>query len=254
MNGLWIAGNWKMNHSPSDTEAFFSTLKTLPSVARAGMRLSIFPPAVSLSAAKASAPAGYDIGSQSVHWEAKGAFTGEVSAAMLADIGVKLALVGHSERRQLFGETDEMTGKKVVALLKQGFEVMLCIGETREEREWNRTWSVLERQLEAGIPKEVDKTEVARLAIAYEPIWAIGTGLTATPAQAEEVHEDIRNYLKHRFRSAGENIPLLYGGSVTPDNALALLSQPTINGALVGGASLKPESWNGILQAAAKAS
>lgn len=252
--GILIAGNWKMNLGPQETEAFFSSLinLSLPS----SLQAWVIPPALSLTTALAAAkkaPFPVSIGAQNVHWEKKGAFTGEISGPMVKEIGVSIALTGHSERRQYFGETDETVRKRSESLLEQGFRVILCIGETRAEREAGNTEEVLRRQLQGAIP-EPSKGCAAfldgRLILAYEPVWAIGTGLTATPEQAEEAHAFIRSYLHSRFGlQASAQTPLLYGGSVTPENAQTLLCCPNVDGALVGGASLKAESFMALLRA-----
>lgn len=246
-----------MNSSRKETEAFFSALSQnvkfpLPS----GVTALIFPPFLSLEAAKKSAdPLGVHIGPQNAHWETKGAFTGELSGPMVQDIGLKWILIGHSERRQFFGETNETCKKRVHSLLKQGFNVMYCIGETRAEREASMTPAVLLQQLTSVLPGGDALIQQAllnqTLCIAYEPVWAIGTGLTATPEQAEEAHQIIRTYLLDAFgwEAAGKT-SLLYGGSVTPENAKGLMEKPNIDGALIGGASLKPESYGAILKTA----
>lgn len=181
----------------------------------------------------------------------KGAFTGEVSGPMLQEIGISTVLVGHSERRQYFGETDESVRKRSESLLAQGFKVILCIGETRTEREQNQTQEILKRQLQGALP-EAGKGAASylngQLVLAYEPVWAIGTGLTATPAQAEEAHQFIRELMIQRFGAeAAQKTPILYGGSVTPENVDSLLACPNVDGALVGGASLKPDGFLRLL-------
>ncbi len=185
--------------------------------------------------------------------EAKGAYTGEISAAMLRDLFVRYVLVGHSERRRLFGETDELVHRKVVTALNSELRPILCIGETLEERQAGQEKAILEAQLEGAL-KALTQEQLDEIIIAYEPVWAIGTGLTATPTQAQEAHQFIRDYLK---TSAGVEIAdktrILYGGSVTADNARELLSQPDIDGALVGGASLDPRSFAEIVAAAVPA-
>lgn len=265
--GILIAGNWKMNHGPEATRGFFRQLKQLgvSTLGSSGLRCSIYPPAVSLAAAlEAAESEGLSqirIGAQNAHWEKSGAFTGELSGPLLGEVCVHTVLIGHSERRQLFGETDETVRKRAQSLLTQGFEVILCIGETREEREAGKTEAVLERQLSAIFgTRERGAEYPARaylsgpLVIAYEPVWAIGTGLTATPEQAQQAHAFVRGWLRQSAgAAAAEATPILYGGSVTPQNSAALLSCPDIDGALVGGASLKPESFHALLQAGAQA-
>jgi triosephosphate isomerase len=228
-----IAGNWKMFKGPAEAGEFCRALRDadLPD----DVDVVVCPPYVSL-AESVLALAGTEIGvfAQSCHWADTGAFTGEVSAAMLKELGVYGTLVGHSERRQLFGETDETVGLRVRAALEAGLHVIACVGETEAEREAGDTDEVLRRQLGVLEPDE-------NLVIAYEPVWAIGTGKTATPQIAEDAHETIKSVL---------DVPVLYGGSVKPDNAAELLAQPAIDGALVGGASLDVDSFAAICRAA----
>ncbi|MBL7714175.1 MAG: triose-phosphate isomerase [Bdellovibrionales bacterium] len=257
--GLRIAGNWKMNQGVAETRAFFESLSKiqLPSGKSfaPGVTSSLYVPALSLSAAKdacAKAPApwnGIAIGVQNAHWEKSGAYTGEISGPMLLEAGVKTVLIGHSERRQFFGETSETAFKRTVSLLQQGFEVMLCVGETRAQREAGQTESCLREQLApvtfGGSTGPLMGFWNGRLLIAYEPVWAIGTGLTATPSQANDAHAFIRKLLKDQVGpDAAAKTPILYGGSVTPKNVAELMAQPEIDGALVGGASLKPDSFS----------
>ena len=227
---MLIAGNWKMFKGPGEAQAFLAKLEE-----PAGLDVVVCPPYVSLGAAVAS---GRTVYAQNVHWEPSGAYTGEVSAEMLLELGVRGALVGHSERRQLFGETDEMVARRARAALQAGLGVIACVGETLEQRESGDTELVLKIQVEA-IAFAAGAHE--RLVIAYEPVWAIGTGRTATAAQAQEAHEFIKELLA---------VPVLYGGSVKPENAAELLAQSAIDGALVGGASLDPTSFGAICRAA----
>ena len=227
---MLIAGNWKMFKGPREAQAFLDSFD-----APAGVDVVFCPPFVSLAAAVES---GRTIYAQNVHWEASGPFTGEVSPEMLLELGVKVALVGHSERRQLFGESDEMVARRARTALDAGLGVIACVGETLEQRESGDTELVLKIQVEA-IAFAAGEHE--RLVIAYEPVWAIGTGKTATPELAEEAHGFIKGLLDR---------PVLYGGSVKPENAAELLSQPSIDGALVGGASLDPDSFAAICRAA----
>jgi len=253
--GILIAGNWKMNHAPEAAKKFFAELKVLGGLPQAqGLRTSLYVPAVTIASAQAAAReqglAAVGIGAQNAHWEKSGAFTGELSGPLLQEIGVGTVLIAHSERRQFFGETDETARKRTESLLAQGFEVILCVGETRAEREAGQTHAVLERQL--GAMRGLSFS--AKLIIAYEPVWAIGTGLTATPAQAQEAHAFIRGYLAQiASREAAQQTQILYGGSVTPQNASELLHCGDIDGALVGGASLKAESFRALLSAGASA-
>jgi triosephosphate isomerase len=194
------------------------------------------------------------VAAQNAHWEKKGAFTGEVSGPMLKELGIEWVLIGHSERRQFFGETDETVRKRSESLLEQGFKTIICIGETRAEREAGKTSEVLIRQM-VGVCPEAGKGVAAclatgRVVFAYEPVWAIGTGLTASPEQAEEAHALIRSLLKKNFdEEAAAKTLLLYGGSVTPENIDGLLACPNVDGGLVGGASLKPESFLALVAA-----
>ena len=227
---MLIAGNWKMFKGPAATRAFLESFDP-----PAGVEAVVCPPYVSLAAAVES---GHTIYAQNVHWAAEGAFTGEVSAGMLLELGVAGAIVGHSERRQLFGETDETVRLRCEAALTAGLGVIACVGELEVEREAGETEAVLARQV-AVLPRH------ERLVIAYEPVWAIGTGKTATPETAREAHAFIKSL--HETR-------VLYGGSVKPENAADLLAQPGVDGALVGGASLDPDSLAAICRAAASLS
>jgi triosephosphate isomerase len=226
-----IAGNWKMFKGPAETREFCSAFSPPQ-----GVEAVLCPPYVSLAAAVES---GHTVFAQNVHWANEGAFTGEVSPAMLTEIGVAGAIVGHSERRQYFGETDETVARRTVGALEHGLRVIACVGESLEERESGQMDLVLRLQVEA-VGDTVGPHE--RLVIAYEPVWAIGTGLTATPDQVREAHAFIKSLL---------DVPVLYGGSVKPDNAAELLSQDDVDGALVGGASLEVESFEAICRAAA---
>jgi triosephosphate isomerase len=223
-----IAGNWKMYKTPSQTAEFCAALKP-----PAGVDVIVCPPYTSLREAVAS---GLSVYAQNVHWADSGAFTGEISAAMLLELGVKGSIVGHSERRQHFGETDEGTARRAAAALEAGLSVIACVGETEAERERDETEEILRRQVSVlGGHDE--------LVVAYEPVWAIGTGKTATPEQAQQAHAFIKTLLP---------VPVLYGGSVKPENAEELLSQPDVDGALVGGASLDLESFTSICETAAR--
>lgn len=246
-----IAGNWKMHHGPSETREFFEAfLAAEPD--REDRSVVLFPPAASLTAAAQAVADRPDIliGAQHVHWEERGAFTGEISAGIAIEAGARLALVGHSERRHLFGETDAETGLKVGACLAAGLVPMLCVGETLDERESGSASAIVRRQLDAALGA-LRPDEIANVLIAYEPVWAIGTGRTASPADAAEMHGDIRRFL---LDGVGETIalgvPVLYGGSVKPDNAADLLSAADVDGVLVGGASLSPADFAAICQAA----
>ena len=241
-----LAANWKMNNGPSESRAFMAAFLASYSP-KSDRTIAIFPPALALTATRDAIAGRTDIvlGVQNIHTEPKGAFTGENSAAMAKDAGAKLVLVGHSERRHVFGESDEATAKKCALALQVGLTPMLCVGEKIEQRERGETEAVVLRQLRAGL-SALDAKARAAVLIAYEPVWAIGTGKTATPADASAVHSVIRQELRTLVPSAGDDIPILYGGSVTRDNARALLSAPGVEGLLVGGASLDPGSWSAI--------
>lgn len=251
MRQKFIAGNWKMfTTAASGEQLAVDLLKGLGSERR--VTVAVCPPFPYL-AKLGSVLKGTNIalGAQNVYPEKEGAFTGEVSPAMLLDVGCKYVIVGHSERRKILGETDAFINKKVHAALTAGLEVILAIGETLEEREANQTEKVLDTQLTAGLAG-INAAALAKITLAYEPVWAIGTGKTATSAQAEETHAWLRSWLTGRFSgSVAEQTRIQYGGSVKPDNAAELMSQPNVDGALVGGASLKVESFAGIIQAAA---
>jgi triosephosphate isomerase len=238
---MLVAGNWKMFKGEDEAQAFMLDLvQRLGGVQ--GVDVAVCPPYVSLAGAvEESEGTEIAVFAQNVHWADEGAFTGEVSPPMLLELGVDGALVGHSERRQLFGETDEGTARRAAAALAAGLRVIACVGETDEEREAGSTEDVLRDQVEA-IAAATGAHE--RLTLAYEPVWAIGTGKTATPEQAQEVHAFVRGLL---------DVPILYGGSVKPDNAGELCGQPDVDGALVGGASLEVESFAAICEAAAAA-
>jgi triosephosphate isomerase len=221
-----IVGNWKMFKTQAETRDFCAAFSP-----PGGVEVVICPPFTSLAAAVES---GLTVFAQSVHWETEGAFTGEVSTTMLKELGVAGAIVGHSERRQFFGETDESTARRAAAALAAGLRVIACVGELEAEREAGETEAVLRRQVSVIEPHP-------GLVVAYEPVWAIGTGKTATPQIAQAAHAFIKSLL---------DAPVLYGGSVKPDNAAELLAQPDVDGALVGGASLDPESFAAICRAA----
>jgi triosephosphate isomerase len=185
---------------------------------------------------------------QNLHWEASGAYTGEVSASMLLDVGCKYVIIGHSERRQFFGETDETVNRRVKAALSAGLDPIVCVGEVLEERKSGSTWEVVGRQIRGGL-KGISKGDAERLVLAYEPVWAIGTGETATPEQAQEVHEKVRGLIGELYgEGIAQGMRIQYGGSVKPDNVGGLMDQPDVDGALVGGASLKVESFLGIVK------
>jgi triosephosphate isomerase len=231
-----IAGNWKMYKGPAETAEFCIELRRHEADFE-GIDVAVCPPFTSLAVA-VQILAGTDIAvaAQNVHWDEEGAFTGEVAAPMLRELGVYGAIVGHSERRQLFGETDEHVARRATAALEAGLSVIACVGETEVEREAGETERVLRRQVSV-----LDAED--NLVVAYEPVWAIGTGKTATPEMAQEAHAFIKSLL---------DVPVLYGGSVKPDNAADMLAQPEVDGALVGGASLDVESFAAICLAATR--
>jgi triosephosphate isomerase len=247
--GGLVAGNWKMHLGPAEARAFGEAFAGRS--APGGVAVALFPPALSFTALRDAL--GPDtvvlLGVQNIHWEGAGAFTGEVSAPMAAGAGAALALVGHSERRHVFGETDEETARKVSAAFGAGLTPVLCVGETESERDDGRLERVLRRQLDA-VAGRLDDALLAALVIAYEPVWAIGTGRTATPADASAAHGLLRDALGERVGDRAASVPILYGGSVKPDNAGELLGAPDVDGVLVGGASLDPASFGAIVDAA----
>ncbi|MDQ3522519.1 MAG: triose-phosphate isomerase [Gemmatimonadota bacterium] len=236
-----IAGNWKMHHDPASTRLFFERFLALHAP-RTDLTVIVFPPTISLEAARLALVERADVqlGVQNVHWESAGAFTGEISADMAMAAGARYSLVGHSERRQLFGETDADVARKTRAVLAAGLTPVVCVGETLEERRAGRANDVVDRQLSQVLEAVRD---AAGLVIAYEPVWAIGTGETASPDDAQAMHASIRAQLASASNTA---IPILYGGSVKPQNTATLLAQGDIDGALVGGASVDPQSFAAI--------
>lgn len=247
---MLIAGNWKMNKTLPQALELASELRRVLGAVR-HCDLMVAPPYPCLyPVAQRLEGSNIAVGAQEIYFETSGAFTGAVSAEMVKAAGCTFTLVGHSERRQLFGETLESSRKRVRAALDAGLTPMLCIGETLEEREAQRTMQVVGEQLDAAI-EGLSSAELERLVIAYEPVWAIGTGKVATPMQAQEVHAVIRERLRARDRTVAEGMRILYGGSVKPDNAGDILGQPDIDGALVGGASLDAQSFAGIVKARA---
>jgi triosephosphate isomerase len=244
----FIAGNWKMHKTLAEATALARAIRQGAAPGRRA-EVGLAPPYTAL-AAVAQELAGSDLrlAAQDTHWEKQGAYTGAISPMMLADVGCHYVIIGHSERRQHFGETNHTVNLKVKAVLAAGLKVILCVGETKEERQADLTIARVGEQLREGLA-EVTAAPAA-LVIAYEPVWAIGTGLTATPDQAQEVHHFIRSLLREFLGPVAEAIRIQYGGSVTPDNAATLLAQPDIDGALVGGASLKPELFLPIIAAA----
>ena len=250
-----VAANWKMHKTAADAEAFLVAFAREAPPPRAGIELAFFPPFPILATVAEALRGRSDasVGGQNCHWEAAGAYTGEVSAPMLASAGARRVLVGHSERRQLFGETDETCALKLRAALAAGLDPMLCVGETLEERERGRARPVVLQQLTRAI-RDLSRDEQARLSIAYEPVWAIGTGRTAEPEDAQEMHAAIREIVATiSAPDAASATSILYGGSVKPGNAARLMGQPDIDGALVGGASLAATDFAAIAAAAGEA-
>jgi triosephosphate isomerase len=242
-----IAGNWKMFKTQAETRAFLAALKPLVADST-HCDIVVAPPFTSLAvAADAAKGSAISVAAQDVYWEPQGAFTGEVSPKMLMDAGCKYVIIGHSERRQFFGETDEWVRKKTKAALEAGLIPIVCVGELLAEREGGRTESVLERQFIDGF-SALTGQDFSRIIVAYEPVWAIGTGRTATPEMAAEAHRFLRKLASNTFtpeRAAG--LRILYGGSVKPDNIKGLMAQVEIDGALVGGASLDAQSFASIV-------
>ena len=238
-----IAGNWKMYKTASDTTSFISEFKPLVSDV-ANCEIVICPPFTSLNSAKGALKgSNIKLAAQDIFWEEKGAFTGEVSSSMLLDVGCEYVVIGHSERRQFFGETDDSVNKKISAALKATLTPIVCIGESLSQREKGQTFTVLETQIREGF-KGITREQMVKMIIAYEPIWAIGTGKTATNSQAEEAHIFIRKTVGGMFGpDVSDKVRILYGGSVKPENISGLMEQPNIDGALVGGASLDPQSF-----------
>ena len=244
----YIAANWKMHKTGTEARELIG--RFAGDVSEDGPEVIVCPPATALAAAvEAADGTPIRIGAQNMHQEAKGAFTGEVSADMLLDLGVEVVILGHSERRALFGETDEALALKVPAALSAGLEPILCVGETDEERQSDATERVLTTQVEADLA-DVSDGDLARIVIAYEPVWAIGTGNTATSEQAQEACALIRGLLAKRDEAAAASVRILYGGSMKPGNAEELLSQADIDGGLIGGASLEPDDFLAIVGAA----
>lgn len=255
MKPMLMAGNWKMHKLTGEAKRLASDLRDALSDVDRPVGVLLCPPFTALAeVAAVVAGSSIQLGAQNLHWEEKGAFTGEVSAPMLKDAGCDYVIIGHSERRRLFGETDEAVNKKIRAALAAGLKAVVCVGETERQRDEGETEAVVERQVREGLAG-LSTRQMADVAIAYEPVWAIGTGKNATPEQAQEVHALIRNLISGSFgETAASSLLILYGGSVKPDNAGELLAQPDINGALVGGASLDADSFEKIVRAGVAAS
>jgi triosephosphate isomerase len=244
MRKPFMAANWKMNKVSSETREFiarfFPEVKSISDV-----DIVLAPPFTSLPrAAEMIRQTNIVLAAQDVFYEEKGAYTGEISPSMLMDVGCKFVIIGHSERRQYFNETDEIVNRKIKAAQRVGLSVIFCLGESLEERETGRTFDILEREMNQGL----DGTNIENIVVAYEPIWAIGTGKTATPEQAQEVHAFIREKLRIKYGNKSGDIRIIYGGSVTPENVDSLMACADLDGALVGGASLKVESFVRIVK------
>ncbi len=246
-----IAGNWKMNNTPSQAIELINAIK--PLVADAKCDVVVCPTFVCLDAAsKALAGSNVKLGAQNVHFEEKGAFTGEISTAMLKELNVDYVVIGHSERRQYFGETDEVVAKRALAAINAQITPIICVGETLNERQGGTTFDVVKKQTVAAL-ELMNSQQVSKSVIAYEPVWAIGTGLTATKEQAEEVISFIRATVSEKFdEQTAENIRIQYGGSMNAKNAAELMAMPNIDGGLIGGASLKAPDFAAIVEAASK--
>ena len=246
MRRMLIAGNWKMNKSVEEAVGLINEIKgTLP--ADQGVDVLVCPAFVCLESVKKTlAGTSIKLGAQNMYWEDSGAYTGEISADMLVSVGAEYVIIGHSERRQYFGETDENVNLKLKQALAKGLVPIVCIGETLSERESGKTFDVLKSQLDGGLAG-ISAEQMKGVVLAYEPVWAIGTGKVATKEQAQEAHAFIRGYLRDQFDGpTADAVVIQYGGSVKPDNAKELLGQPDVDGALIGGASLKADDFVGI--------
>ena len=244
----FIAGNWKMNKTVGEALDLVRELKGAVSGVKE-VEVAVAPPFTSLYAVhKELEGSSIRLVAQNLYWEEKGAFTGEISPLMLKEVGCQYVIIGHSERRQFFGESDETVNRRIKAALAQGLRVIFCVGETLRDREEGKTFPLIEKQMEGGL-KGLEGRGMGEMVVAYEPVWAIGTGKTATPEQAEEVHRFIRGKIQKLYsREVSEKIRIQYGGSVTPENIRSLMNQPDVDGALVGGASLKAESFSKIVR------
>ena len=251
MRRMLVAGNWKMNTLRESAGVLAGALAAAVPAERSAVEVLVCPPFPYLTTVgDVIAGSGIGLGAQNAYFEPPGAFTGETAVEMLRDVACRYVILGHSERRHILGETDELIGRKVAAAIAGGLDVILCVGERLSERETDQTEAVLDRQLNAGLAP-VDAEAMRGVVVAYEPVWAIGTGRTASPDQAESAHLHLRNRLAERYNaSVAAATRILYGGSVKPDNAVSLLEQPDVDGALVGGASLKAELFLPIIEAA----
>ncbi|GBD91377.1 bifunctional PGK/TIM [bacterium BMS3Abin04] len=246
-----IAGNWKMNKDLNESVTLVSEIKNGLTKLNSSSEIIICPPYTSLETVNSLIKdTAINLGAQNMHFEDSGAFTGEISADMLKSVGCNYVILGHSERRKIFLETNEVINKKVKKALDKNLKVIFCIGETLSERESNVTFKVLEEQIVNGL-SNIDNDKVQNLTVAYEPVWAIGTGKTASPEQAQEVHEFIRKLIAQLYSdNLAQDMKILYGGSVKPNNAASLLSKPDIDGALIGGACLKPDLFLEVIKIA----
>jgi triosephosphate isomerase len=244
-----IAGNWKMHGTVAETRALLRSMRARLTADAPSREVVVAPPYTALGAAAEELRGSpIELAAQNVHWESRGAFTGEISAAMLLEAGCRWVIVGHSERRQLFGETDANVNRRARAALEAGLHPIVCVGETLADREAHQTMNVVSRQARAAL-LDLGAADIQNLCIAYEPVWAIGTGRTATAGQAEEVHAELRRIVAEvAGAQTAERLRILYGGSVKPDNIDSLMAEPDIDGALVGGASLAVESFARIVE------
>ena len=250
MRRKFVAGNWKMYKTPSEAETLAGDLKSAIGALN-GAEMVVCPPYTALDRVnRVIQGSNIRLGAQDLHWEDQGAYTGKISHDMLKDVGVSHVIIGHSEQRTYFHETNETVNKKTVKALSSGLTPIVCVGETLEEREAGRMHDVVQSHVRGGYAG-ISKADALKTIIAYEPVWAIGTGKTATPEQAQEVHAFIRGLLKEMYDAeVAESLRILYGGSVKPDNAGELFSQPDIDGGLIGGAALKAPDFKAIVEAA----
>lgn len=255
MRKFLIAGNWKMNCGPSETKELLQGIKKSKPEISELVDVLVCPPEVSLSTASQEVEnADIHLGGQNVHYEDNGAYTGEVSTQMLKEVGCTYVIIGHSERREYFGETDKTVNAKVQKSLSDGLKPVVCVGESLSQRKKGVHQKMVKKQVQAAL-NTIDENDIANVVIAYEPIWAIGTGETATPDQAQEMHKMIRGVLSELYsEDAASDICILYGGSMKPHNAEELLSQQDVDGGLIGGASLKADSFTEIIAVAEKLS
>ena len=250
---IFIAGNWKMNKTAAETAELASALKASLAQFAGKCEIAVCPTFTSLATAvEILKGSNVKVGAQNIHWADNGAYTGEISGAMLKEIGVEYVIIGHSERRQYFGETDETVNQRIKAALKYGLKPIVCIGETLAEREGGVTNTVLEKQIR-GAFADISAADMDAITIAYEPVWAIGTGKTATPDVAQETHAFIRSVLTALYGDKAQEIVVQYGGSMKPENSGALVSKQDIDGGLIGGAALKADSFTALIQNALNA-